>query len=224
MKYTYYHDPRSGSCRRVSAVIKHLGLNIQTIFVDLLSGGSQTPEFLSISPAGMVPALVLTDQETGHSRTISEASAIMIYLCEHFDGGAALYPTGPEREETLKWMFWAAEHFRQPAPMYFEEKVIAPIMGATANAARLKQADKILARHAPVLDAHLKNRDFVVGNSVTLADFDLAAPLSHMDRTGSAYSNYPNIVRWEHKLNQAIPAWKFTGKQLNDELNKSLDQ
>ena len=39
------------------------------------------------------------------------------------------------------------------------------------EAVRLAQGD--LARFAPVLDAHLKGRQFLVGNNVTLADYSM---------------------------------------------------
>ena len=72
----YYADPGSGSCRRVSAVIGYLGIEVEEIFVDLLAGGNRKPEFITHNPNGMVPVLVDGDV------VLWEAAAIMIYLCE----------------------------------------------------------------------------------------------------------------------------------------------
>lgn len=214
IKMKYYADPGSGSCRRVSAVIEYLGVEVEEVFIDLFKGEADTPEFLAINPNGMVPALV-----DGKS-VVWEAAAIMIYLCEQA-GNHTLWPQGPARYEVLRWMFWAAEHFRQPAPMYFEERIVAKLMGHSANESRIVEADRRMLQFAPVLEAHLENRTFVMGDHVTLADFDLAAPLSQMPRTRVPYDTYPNIMQWYQQLNE-VPAWRITGERLEQRMNSAI--
>ncbi len=213
MTIRLYLDHRSGSCRRVLSVVKHLGINLEEVFVNLLAGGTQSEDFLALNPAGMVP--VMTDEyPNGNRFVLSEASAIMIYLCEKYDG-YTLWPKTDDRFQILKWMFWAAEHFRQPAPIYFEEKFIAPIMGGQENVPRLAEAKHLIEKHAPILETHLENRAYVVGDSVTLADYDLAAPLSQMSRSHVPYDHYPNIMKWATNLETNNMAWRETGKILN---------
>lgn len=211
----YYADPGSGSCRRVTAVIEHLGIKVDEVFIDLLAGAEQSPEFMATNPNGMVPVLVDGDV------VLWEAAAIMIYLCEQ-TGDTELWPKGSDRYDVLRWMFWAAEHFRQPAPMYFEERLAAKFMNRPANESRIAEAECLLSRFAPILDTHLKSRTYVVGNHATLADFDLAAPLSQMSRTGVPYHNYPNIMRWYNHLNGEIPAWRVTGERLDARMDKAI--
>lgn len=215
-----YADPGSGSCRRVNTVIEHLNIKIEDVFVDLLNGESRTENFLKMNPAGMVP--VLTHQASGQEKLIlTEAAAIMIYLCEQ-SGDTELYPSDDSRMQVLKWMFWAAEHFRQSAPIYFEEKVIAPLMGSDENTSRLEEADKMIEKHASVLNAHLEKRNYVVGDHVTLADFDLAAALSQMPRSKVPYDQYENIMRWSENLETNVDAWRITGEKLNNRMNRAL--
>lgn len=211
----YYYDARSGSCRRVSTVISHLGLEVTETNVDLLAGGSHTPEFLAINPNGLVPALVDGDI------ALWEASAIMIYLCERTDD-RTLWPADSAKYDVLRWMFWAAEHFRQSAPIYFEENVIAKLMGNTPSQSRLDEADLRLSRFAPVLEAQVAKQPFVCGNQPTLADIDLAAVLSQMSRSGIPYHKYPHILAWNDRLEDHVPAWRETGQRLNTEMDSSL--
>lgn len=211
----FYSDPGSGSCRRVSSVIEHLGIKVEAIFIDLLAGADRKPEFLAINPNGMVPALV------DGNVVLWEAAAIMIYLCEQA-GDSELWPQGTARYDVLRWMFWAAEHFRQPAPMYFEERLAAKLMGKPADKNRIAEANRRMAQFAPVLDAHLEHRTYVIGEHVTLADFDLAAPLSQMSRTGVPYHTYPNIMGWYQRLNNEVPAWRITGKRLDQRMNSAI--
>jgi glutathione S-transferase len=183
----------------VLAVANQLGIELQEVFVDLLAGGNQSKNFLALNPAGMVPVMT-HEHEDGSKTVLSEAGAIMIYLCERFKGDD-LWPEGGKKYQVLKWMFWAAEHFRQPAPIYFEENVISPMMGKQPRQVRLDAADHMIEKHAPILEAHLETREYVVGESVTLADFDLAAPLSQMSRSNVPYHRFPNIMRWAASWN-----------------------
>jgi glutathione S-transferase len=227
MTIKLYTDVGSGSCRRVNAVVNHLGIDVEQIKVDLLAGENHADEFLSLSPSGMVPVLVDSTGE-GEDTVLTEASAIMIYLCENYSTKAMLetgiWPTGTKRYQVTKWMFWAAEHFRQSAPIYFEEKVIAHLLGNEENIHRIREADRMLNRFAPLLDSHLSGRDYVVGNQLTLADFDLAAALSQISRTLIPYEKYQNIIRWEKNLTQNIAAWRTTGRDLNNRMNAALSK
>lgn len=221
MTIKIYADPGSGSCRRVNAVIKHLNIDVEEIFIDLLAGDNRKEEFLEINPTGMVPVLV--DDTTDKDKVIlSEAAAIMIYLCERF-GDSELLPNGDSRMQVLKWMFWAAEHFRQPAPIYFEEKVIAPLMGNKENVSRLEEADRLIKTHAAILNSHLENRHYVVSDHVTLADFDLAAALSQMPRSKVPYDKYENIMKWAENLENNVEAWRITGVNLNNRMDRVLN-
>jgi len=220
MDIKFYADPGSGSCRRVSAVIKYLNVDVDEIFIDLFAGDNRTDDFLKINPTGMVPVMVIEDSDK-EKIILSEAAAIMIYLCEQH-GDTELFPNGDSRLQVLKWMFWAAEHFRQPAPIYFEEKIVAPMMRNKENISRLEEADRLIETHAEILNTHLENRTFVVGDNVTLADFDLAAALSQMPRTKVPYDKYENIMTWAVNLESDIAAWRITGKNLNNRMNKAL--
>lgn len=210
-----YSDIRSGSCRRVLALISHLELEVEIVPIDILAGETHTAEFLSINPNGMLPVLMDGDM------TLWEASAIMIHLCET-KGDTTFWPTGPARLNVLRWMFWAAEHFRQPAPIYFEENVVAPLMGSPPDQSRLDGARRQLERFTPILEEHLRDRAFVCGDAPTLADIDLAVVTSQMPRSGVPYQNYPHVIAWLSRLEAAIPAWASTGARLNTAMNAAL--
>ena len=56
-----------------------------------------------------------------------------------------------------------------------------------------------------------------------MADFDLAAPLSQMSRTGVPYESYPNIMRWYQRLNDEVPAWRETGERLDVRMDSAIE-
>ncbi len=211
-----YSDVRSGSCRRVLTVIQTLTIDIDIRETDILKGETKNPEFLKLNPGGKLPVLVDEDM------VLWEASAIMLYLVEKA-GKNLLVPEGEERFQMLKWMFFAAEHFRVSAPIYFEENLVAAkFMGRTPDADRLAEADRRIDEFAGQLDTHLAERKFVLGDTPCLADIDLAAPLSQMTRTNVPYEKFANIMRWNGDLEKVLPAWKESGEALNEAMEASL--
>jgi glutathione S-transferase len=53
----FYTVNGSPNCRKVHAVINYLGLDVNIIELDLLSGDLEKPEFLALNPNGLVPVL-----------------------------------------------------------------------------------------------------------------------------------------------------------------------
>ena len=80
------------------------------------------------------------------------------------------------------------------APQHRSEEVIAYLQG------RLK------ATYA-VLDRHLTERDWIVGRSVTNADFSCCGYLFYDEPFGFDRADWPNIDRWLSNI-QALPGWK----------------
>ena len=61
---------------RVRWTLQELGVDFETITVDLLAGEHRSPAFLKINPAGKLPVLVDGDM------VLTESVAIVLYLAE----------------------------------------------------------------------------------------------------------------------------------------------
>jgi glutathione S-transferase len=103
-------------------------------------------------------------------------------------------------------MFWAAEHFRQGPPILFNERIAKRFMGAPEDRRAAADAETSLRKYASILDAPLVDGRFVVAERFTLADIDLAAPLSQMARSKLPYHEFPNIMTWYARLKEKAPA------------------
>lgn len=214
MTISIYGDSGSGSFRRVWTAAKHMAIEFEHIQIDLLKGESQAPEFLAINPVGRVPVLV--DGDT----IISEASAINLYLAEKFD--SPLLPEGKARYETLQWMFWSAEHWRVFSSYLFNERIGKRLMGAAEDPTLVEFILSNIRSNAATLNQHLAGKRFIVGDQVTLADFDIAAPFSQMARTKTPYDEFPNIMAWQQRLLDEVPAWQETKALLDDRLDRAF--
>lgn len=215
MPIKIYGDPGSGSRRRVISAAAIMGIEIERVNVDLFKGESHTPEFLKLNPHGLTPVMVDGDV------VLYEASAINIYLAEKV--GSDLLGTSPaERYQILQWMFWSGEQWRIFATLTFDERIAKRFMGQPEDKSIVRlAADKIRAA-AAVLDAHLAEHRFIVGDHLTLADIDIAAPFSQNARTKVPFSEFPNLVAWQQRLLDTVPAWAETKREVDERIDSAL--
>ena len=207
MSIKIYGDPGSGSLRRVTTVAAVLGVEIERMNVDLFKGESHTSEFLKLNPHGLTP--VLQDGDT----VIWEASAINLYLAEKTNSDL-LGRTIVEKREVLQWMFWSGEQWRIFSTLLFNEWAGAKFMGKPKNEAIVELAMSNIRNAAAVLDSRLATREFIVGNALTLADIDIAAPFSQCERTAAPFEGFVNLVAWQQRLLDTVPAWAATRDEI----------
>lgn len=154
---------------RVRWTLQELGVPFEATTVNMLAGEHKSPAFLKINPAGKLPALVDGDL------MLTESIAICLYLAEKYPE-KGLIPAGlAQRAELYRWLLFAATELEQPlwriarhTNVYPEEKRLS------AEVALAREDFKPMAA---VLEEHLKGRQFVMGKSVTVADFALAYTL-----------------------------------------------
>lgn len=163
-----YEFPPTRSIR-VRWTLQELGVDFESITVDMTAGEHKSPAFLKVNPAGKLPVLVDGDL------TLTESIAIVFYLGEKYiDQGLMPRDLG-QRAELHRWLMFAATELEQPlwrisrnTFLYPEDKRI------TADIVRARED---FAAMAAVLEEHMKGRQFVVGNTVTIADFVMAYTL-----------------------------------------------
>lgn len=105
----------------------------------------------------------------------------------------------------------------------FNELVAGRAMGQTENPSIVDLALKNIRAAAAVLDAHLANRQFIVGDELTLADIDIAAPFSQVFRTKAPLDEYPNLWAWQQRLLKTVPAWAQTKVDLDHRLDTFMN-
>src|SRR6476469_7026855 len=118
--------------------------------------------FVEINPNSKIPALV--DHSGPEPVRIFESGAILVYLAEKF--GDFLPTSGPERAETLSWLFWQMGsapflgggfgHFFAYAPTKIEYAINRYAMEAK--------------RQLDVLNRQLADNEFIAGPDYTIAD------------------------------------------------------
>ncbi len=202
-----YHFPISPNSRRVVATLHHLGLDCELQAVDLSKRDQLQPEFVQINPNHMIPTLVDGDF------VLWESNAIMQYLCSKVSDNS-LFPADPiVRADITRWQFWQTGHFGSACGVFITENIIKPVfLQAEPDLQEIAKGEERFHRFAKVLDDHLKGRDWLVGDGVTLADFSVG---SYLDLTSMAkypLEPYLEIQRWYAGIEQ-LAAWQSSAPQ-----------
>lgn len=184
--YKLYGMSFSGNCYKVKLLLEQLGLAYEWIEVDMLNGGTRTPQFLAMNPNGQVPALRLDNGEF-----LAESNAILCYLAD----GTRYWPLERvAKAKTLQWLFFE-QYSHEPyiAVARFICKFLPEDHAKRADLPRLrKRGHQALS----VMEQHLKTREFFVGDEHTIADIALFA-YTHVARDGGFdMSAYPAINAW----------------------------
>jgi glutathione S-transferase len=199
MAIKIYGDPGSGSRRRVTAAAAAMGIDIEIVNIDLFKGESHTPEFLELNPHGLSPVMVDGDF------VLYESAAINLYLAEKAGSDLAGRDTR-EKYEILQWMFWSGEQWRIFATLTFDEVLGKKFAGKPADETIVNLAANKIREAAAVLEKHLETHDYIVGDRLTLADFDIAGPFSQNERTKIPLNEFPHRRRAGSGRHQALMA------------------
>lgn len=196
-----YVIPGSPGCRKVVATAEFLDLKLDIVPVNPRNGDTKTPQFLEMNPNGLVPTL-----QDG-STHMWESNAIMMYLCTKKPGQNLFPDNKMEQVEIMRWMFWDQAHLSRASHTMLMEAYFKPnFMGMDGDTAKLEAATKDFERFGAVLDQHLKNKIFMCGDKITLADLAIAAPFMYQDAAKFPMQSFSAIRQWWGRL-QETPAW-----------------
>jgi glutathione S-transferase len=197
-----YHFPISPNSRRVVAVLHHLHLDCDIEVLDISKGEQMQADFLKLNPNHMIPTLVDGDF------VLWESNAIMQYLCSKAPNNA-LWSANPRVQADInRWLFWQAAHFGSACSVMIFERVIKKLfMSAEADLQEIAKGEERFHRFAQVLELHLKGREWMVGDAVTLADFSVGSFLDLAEMAQYPMTPYTEIPRWYSNVQQ-LPAWK----------------
>lgn len=197
-----YHFPPSPNSRRVLAVIYHLGLEAELELVDLPKGEQMREAFLRLNPNHMIPVL-----EDGDF-VLWESNAIMQYLTSKRPGNT-LWPSDPKVQANIsRWQCWQLGHWGAACGILIYERLVKKMFDlGPPDPAEIAKAEERFHRFADVLNRYLEGRTWLVGDSVTLADFSVGSLLDLTDAAKYPIEPYGEIQRWYTGL-QVLNAWK----------------
>ena len=193
-----YYSPLSSNSHKVRIAAALLGIELDLQNLELPKGEQRRPEYLAINPMGKV----LVDGDL----VLPESAAIMIYLAESKPDNT-LYPAERRaRAEVNRWLFWAANHWAPAIAALAFEKVLKPrFFNGEPDPVQIKRQEDLTQGFSKVLSEHLAKRQWVAGDTLTLADIAIAAAFASPLQL--PIQSWPHIAAWFARI-QALPAWQ----------------
>jgi len=207
----------SPNARKVQMTLDEVGLPYVVRWIDISAGEQHTAEFRRINPNGKIPAILNPNGPDGRPITLFESGAILLYLSEKT---GQLLPRDPVlRWESIAWVFWQmanqgpmlgqAAHFVSHAKKrgiedsYAEERYVG-------EAKRLYR----------LLDERLRGRDYIVGDSLTIADISCFPWVRVAAGQGIELGEFPEVKRWSDTLAARPSAKNKLGVPQEDKVKK----
>jgi GST-like protein len=171
--------------RKVSIALEEMGLDYNTIPINIGKDEQFSPEFLAVSPNNKIPAI--RDHDTGLA--LMESGAILMYLAEKT---GQFWPQDFEGKwRTVEWLMW---QMGGPGPFLGQVHHFVkfnPGVSEYAEQRYLTEGKRLYG----VLDRRLADREFVA-DVYTIADMAIFPWIARFDYQTIDLDDYPNVKRW----------------------------
>lgn len=223
-----YDHPSSPCARRVRITLLEKGLAWDTQLIDLSCLEQRSPAYLAINPNGFVPTLA-----HGH-RVIYESNVITEYLDDVFPELPLYPEDAVELAEVKMWQSAEAAMAKDYRTLMYQrvmgplvrltrglDEALAVARRSTDDPADLAWEERVwrlevltpeeeaehedrLRKWLEVLDAHLRERDYLVAGRFTQAEISVFPRVMMYAFVGLSIEpgRYPNVARWMRQLRQ----------------------
>lgn len=188
-----YNNPFSGSGFKVTAIVHELGLDVETITVDLSKGQHLQPAFLAINPHAKVPVLV--DGEL----IVWESNAIVTYLGAKVPERGLMPTDARGLAEVQKWLHWQSAAFYGNAFKVNWNTYYQKLFGHPKDEKMLAEGMEAVKRDLKVLESALTGREYLTGK-LSVADFALASSLLIREMAGIDLKPFPHVKAWVERI------------------------
>ncbi len=199
MTYRLHCFSQSGNAYKVANLLNLLGAPWEPVFVDFFNGETRDPAWRErVNETGEAPVL-----EDGALK-LTQSGLILDYLAEKHGrfGGR----TPEEKREIWRWILFDNHKFTSYLATYrFMRAFMKQEPDPGAMAFLKARAESAFA----IVDKHLANRAFMLGETPTIADISMAGYLFYpKEEHGFDFAAaYPNMAAWIGRI-AAMPGWK----------------
>jgi len=178
----------SVNVRKVVWAAQELGLAFERVDAGRQFGIVDTPAYRALNPNGLVPTI----EDEGF--VLWESNTIVRYLGARY-GAGSFYPDDLRRRfDAERWMDWQQTRLNTACgPAFWQWIRTAPEQrNMAAIADSVAKAQPLLA----VLDAHLGERAFMLGDNLTMADIPLGCEVHRWYGLPQDRPALANVDRW----------------------------
>jgi glutathione S-transferase len=168
-------------------MLEEVGEPYQLIEKSTRADDLQSAEYLRLNPNARIPALV--DGEV----VLWESMAINLYLAQKYEG--PMHCAGPEvLGLSAQWSFWAVLEIEALLLDLLQHRAVLPDFARDASYA--ERDELLLRKPLGILNDALAGREYLIGNSFTVADLNVASILVWGKIARLDMSIHPAATRW----------------------------
>ncbi|MDH4652955.1 MULTISPECIES: glutathione S-transferase family protein [unclassified Pseudomonas] len=183
----------SGNCYKVRLFLGLIGQPAELLTVDLPHGAQKHPEFLALNPRGQVPVLV------DNGQPLVDSQAILVYLARRY-ADAHWYPLDAVAQAQIAgWLSLTANEIHNGVAR-------ARIGLKFGRQVDLEDAQARGRQVLELVNAHLTNRTWLVGEQPTIADVAVYPYLAMAEEGGLELAPYPYLNSWLARI-RALPGY-----------------
>jgi len=186
----------SGNAYKAALTLELAGVDWTPVFVDFFGGATRSDDFRDQNVMGEAPVLVDGDFRLTQSGAIQQWAV---------DQSGKLGGTPADKYEVLRWVL-------------FDNHKVSSQAGMTRFLMNFLPADKRpeqvigfmqgrLQAAYGILNAHLDGREWLAGNTMTIADIANCGYLFYPEPFGFDRADWPHIDAWLTRISET-PGWK----------------
>jgi glutathione S-transferase len=185
-----YDNPVSGNCHKVRLILAMLGIEYERRELSVVDYSGRLETLGGLSPTLNLPTVVLED-----GRPLAESNAILWYFAE----GTEYVPEDRyARGQVLQWMFFEQyKHEPGIAVPRFWDTIATPEL-TPPPALEARRAEGRVALKA--MERHLRERDYFVGERLSIADLALFAYTHVAPEAGFELEPLPAVRAWLERV------------------------
>ena len=196
--YRLHYFPESGNSYKLALMLTLCGQAFEPVWTDFGGGVTRTPQWRArVNEMGEIPVL-----EADGVR-LTQTAPILLKLAEQYGrfGGE----TAEEKFEVLRWLFWDNHKLTGFMATYRYLRTFTSSPDPHVLAFLRKRLDDFLG----ILEQHLRQNAFAIGDRPTVADFSMIAYLSYPgDETGYDFAtSHPAVSAWLGRVAD-LPGWR----------------
>jgi glutathione S-transferase len=189
----------SSNVQKVLWAADELCLPYEQIDVGGAFGGLDTPEFAAINPMRMIPVI----DDSGF--ILWESNAVVRYLAETYGRGSLASQDRKAFARADQWMDWNATSI-QPDIITTVFWGLIRTPSTQRNGQAIEAAVKRAGERLTVLDGHLKDRPYIGGVTLSMADIPIGSLMYRYFTMPIARPSLPHVEAWYARL-AARPAY-----------------
>jgi glutathione S-transferase len=180
-----YDYAASGNCYKVRLLLAQLGRPYERISLDIFDGDTLTDEYAAKNPARSTPLLELKD-----GAFLAESNAILVYLAH----GTPLMPSDRLGvAQVVRWLIFEQTDVMMTMGGLRFRLLTGRFTADSPDAVRRKAGAQDALR---LLDQHLLERSFLLGQDYTVADIAVYAYSHVAHEAGITMGDYPAVQAW----------------------------